>query len=326
MTVGEFLDQWITMIRVSDGTRGTYAGVIDHSLKPRLGVVLLGKLTSVQIDKAYRDLEVTGGRYGRGLAPRTIGLVHAVLHMALQAAVDAEPPLLARNPAKKAHPPRVEPSGKVKAWTPEQLAAFLAWADEHDPGRAPLWRFMAATGVRRGEALGLEWRDLKGAVVSIERNVTPEGSLGLPRVGPLKNKKTRAVSLDDATMKLLKSWRVRRGGIALQLVRPDAVVFADENGNRPRPKAVTDAFRNSLARCRRDLGDDAPPTITLHGLRHTAVTHWLEAGVPVTTVAERHGHTVAVMLSTYAHVLAGSQASAAQKVADLIALRAAESA
>ena len=147
------------------------------------------------------------------------------------------------------------------------MAAFLAWADEHDAGRAPLWRFMAATGVRRGEALGLEWRDVKGAVLSVERNARP-GQLGLPVVGPIKNKKTRAVSLDDATTKLLKSWKAHRGSLALQLVRPDAVLFADESGSRPRPKAITDAFRNSLNRCRRDLGDDAPPRITLHGLRH----------------------------------------------------------
>jgi hypothetical protein len=125
-TVGQWLDTWLGTIRVSDGTHGSYADSAEHSLKPRLGAIPLGKLTSAQIDTAYRGLEKTGGRWGKGLAASTVRRVHAVLHAALQAAVDAEPPLLARNPATKAHPPVFESDGKVKAWTPSQLNAFLA--------------------------------------------------------------------------------------------------------------------------------------------------------------------------------------------------------
>jgi integrase len=196
----------------------------------------------------------------------------------------------------------------------------------NEPERAPLWRLLAATGLRRGEVLGLEWRDVKGAVLSVERNATPSGPLGLPKVGPLKNRKSRAVALDEATVKLLKVWKAHRGSLALQLVQPDAPIFASENGYRALPKAETKTFGGAVHRWRRDLGDAAPPVITLHGLRHTAITHWLEAAVPVKTVAERHGHSVQVMLATYAHVLAGSQATAAQQVADLMALRAAQAA
>jgi integrase len=41
----------------------------------------------------------------------------------------------------------------MKAWTPPELAGFLHWADVQDPGLAMSWRLLAATGMRRGEAL-----------------------------------------------------------------------------------------------------------------------------------------------------------------------------
>jgi integrase len=41
----------------------------------------------------------------------------------------------------------------MKAWTPPELAGFLHWADVQDPGLAMGWRLLAATGMRRGEAL-----------------------------------------------------------------------------------------------------------------------------------------------------------------------------
>ena len=45
-------------------------------------------------------------------------------------------------------------------WTAGQLAAFLGWAREHAPTGFPLWHVLAITGMRRGEALALRWRDI----------------------------------------------------------------------------------------------------------------------------------------------------------------------
>ena len=52
--------------------------------------------------------------------------------------------------------------------------------------------------------------------------------------------------------------------------------------------------------------------VTLHGLRHTHITHLLKSGVPVKVVSERAGHSsIVITLSIYAHVLPGMQADAA---------------
>ena len=315
VTVGEWLDTWLAGLRVSASTRGVYGQMAKVVIKPRLGDEKLAKLTSTRIDAFYRELEANGSKQGTPLAPRSVRLAAAVMSMALKAAVEAEPPLLSRNPATKAKPPLLDDDPEaIKAWTPEQLDRFLTWADEHDPEHASLWRFAAATGMRRGELLALDWRDVSGDVVVVRRSAIP-GPGRKPVIAPTKTRRSRAVALDDETVALLRTWRARRGGLHLGLARDPAPVFGDENGERHSPGNVTAWFIRAVERCQRDLGEDLIPRITLHGLRHTMVSTWLAAGIPVKVVAERTGHSVTLMLNTYAHVMPGSQAAAARQVA-----------
>ncbi|WP_430378430.1 tyrosine-type recombinase/integrase [Streptomyces sp. B1-3] len=318
LTVGEWLDTWVAGLRPSP-TRDTYEQMVRVTLKPRIADVKLAKLTSTRLTALYRELEESGSKRGGPLAVRSVLLASAVMSMALKAAVEAEPPLLARNPASRARPPRLKDvvaSETVKAWSTAQLDAFLTWAAEHDPEHVALWYVAATTGMRRGELLALDWRDLTGDVISVYRNARP-GPGGRPVLRPTKTRKGRTVDLDEETVAVLKAWRAQRGGVHLSLVQAGAPIFGNENGQRLTPKNVSAAFDRAVVRCRKALGEDELPRLSLHGLRHTMVTIWLTAGVPVKVVAERTGHTVATMLNTYAHVIPGTQAAAANQVAAL---------
>jgi integrase len=85
------------------------------------------------------------------------------------------------------------------------------------------------------------------------------------------------------------------------------------------PERFWRTFKNTLTRCRRELGEDALPMITIHDLRHTHASLLLSAGEPVKTVSERLGHASAtVTMTVYAHVLPGDQKRAASRFAALI--------
>jgi integrase len=58
--------------------------------------------------------------------------------------------------------------------------------------------------------------------------------------------------------------------------------------------------------------------IKFHGLRHSAATLLLQAGVLSHVVAARLGHSVQILLSTYAHALPNQQADAAERLSDLL--------
>jgi integrase len=137
--------------------------------------------------------------------------------------------------------------------------------------------------------------------------------------GDTKSGKARVVDIDPGTVNVLRAHRRARGSMALQLARDDALVFGDHEGAHRHPERFTRTFKADLARCRKVLGEDAPPEIRLHDLRHTHATLLLAKGVPVKVVSERLGHASAtITLQVYAHVMPGNQRDAADLFARLI--------
>ena len=96
-------------------------------------------------------------------------------------------------------------------------------------------------------------------------------------------------------------------------------MFGNLEGRFRHPETFSRQFVNAVARCRRDLGDEAVPAIRLHDLRHTHATILLSDREPVSTVSQRLGHTSQVItLTIYSHVLPGDQKRAAARFAGLI--------
>ena len=53
------------------------------------------------------------------------------------------------------------------------------------------------------------------------------------------------------------------------LARRGALVLSDLEGGHPHPERFWRTWKATVARCRAALGEDAPPVITIHDLRHT---------------------------------------------------------
>jgi integrase len=212
----------------------------------------------------------------------------------------------------------------MHAWTVGQLAAFLAWAREHAQAGYPLWHVLAHTGMRRGEALALRWRDvdLDAATARIRRSagmIRNAGEGAGVVEGPTKTDKPRLIDLDAPTVAVLRAHKRDRGTMHLSLARDDSLVFGDHESRHRNPEHVSRQFARDVARCCGELGAEALPRIRLHDLRHSHATILLTAGVPVHVVSQRLGHASAVVTMTvYAHVLPGSQRDAADRFARLV--------
>ena len=211
----------------------------------------------------------------------------------------------------------------MKVWSGPELASFLertAGDRYHYP-----FMFLATTGCRRGEALGLRWRDLdlKAGTASIRQQVVPlTKASGRGREGRIvdrtKGGDARVIELDSRTIAMLRAWRKQQAQEKLRAgeeYEEHGLVFPRWDGKPFHPEFFSKTFDR---RVRQEAFADLP-TIRLHDLRHTWATLALKAGVDVKVVSERLGHSSPVITWTiYQHVVKGMQTDAAEKVAAAI--------
>jgi integrase len=312
-TVGDYLDEWLEVVRprLRPTSVNSYRQAVGH-IKGRVGAVPLQSLQPLEVESLYTDLLASGGARGRPLSPKTVRNIHVVLRKAL---ADAERlGLVVRNAAAAAKPP-VPSKHEHTTWTAEQLARFLTSVE--DERLAAAFVLLATTGMRRGEALGLRWRDLdldagRLSIVQTITTVREEMVITPPKTA----RSRRLVSLDPGTVAALRDHRRRQNEERLRVGESWSgereFVFTNEIGEPVHPSALSRLFVSSVRKA-------GLPKIRLHDLRHTYATVALAAGVHPKIVSERLGHaTIAVTLDLDSHVTPAIDAEAAALVASKI--------
>jgi integrase len=320
ITVGAYLDEWLDAhaMVIKPKTLADYRHLIERHVKPHIGDVRLQAIRPARLTKLYRELATTGGRGGRGLSPRTVEYVHAILRKAFRDAVVVDQ-VLASNPVERAKRPRGARREVGEVWTPGQLQIFLQVAEGHR--LFAFYHLAAYTGARRGELLNLRWEhvDLDSSEVRITGSAAVIGGQRIE--GTTKGGRSRTVSIDPGTVQVLKDHRKRQAAERLA-VGPewrggsDDYVFTSAWGDPVHPDTVsslTPVLINRYNERQAEKKAAKPlPVARLHDLRHVHATTLLRAGVPVHVVAARLGHAdPSITLRVYAHVISEQLAEAA---------------
>ena len=277
--LGEYLATWLDGLQLTPGTVANYRKTVRLHVVPYLGAVPLASLTPAALSKLYADL-LKGGRRGvhgeltgEPLSASSVRFTATVLGAALGEAVRGGQ--LPRNPAALAKKPTAKQAKapEMQAWTAAQLSAFLGWSAQHSQFYAA-WYTLAMTGMRRGELLGLRWKDLDldAGTITVRRaaKLIPNTGDGKKITeGGTKSGKRRVADIDDATVSVLKAHKAARGSLHLTLAKPEALVFGDAQGKTRHPEHFSRTWIETVARYRKALGEGAPPAIRLHDLRHT---------------------------------------------------------
>ncbi|MFN3653514.1 MAG: tyrosine-type recombinase/integrase [Armatimonadota bacterium] len=315
LTVAEYLERWLTdyaQTNVSPKTLENYTEFVRKHLIPAFGNQLLAKLTPLHIQSYYTRAVQTGRRDGKGgLSARTVLHHHRVLREALQQAVKWQ--LLARNPADAVQPPRPGRT-ELGVLTVDQMRTLVTVVRET---RLYIPILLAvSTGMRRGEILGLRWRDvdLAAGVISVRQSVQQTRS-GLHFKEPKTQKSRRSLLLPSTVVAALVAHRQAQEQIRQQVgaaYDDRDLVVAGPDGKPFSPAAFTQAFRLLVSRT--DL-----PQVRFHDLRHSHATRLFQQGTHPKIVSERLGHsTVGITLDVYSHVLPGMQKEAVLQIdADL---------
>jgi integrase len=115
----------------------------------------------------------------------------------------------------------------MRFWSATELRSFLDQRAAAQDELVIAWTLLAATGLRRGEALALRWSDIDFDVarLSVRRSVGVVKHKGQGEeivLGPPKGGRARVVDLDPATLAALKTHKSTQGTLSLALARDDA--------------------------------------------------------------------------------------------------------
>lgn len=309
LTVGEWLTTWLDR-RVENGLRPStalqYRAYVNAVLIPHLGRVRLGDLQPEHVERMVSDLR----KSGKGSV--TIQRIHAVLRAALTGARKSR--LVAFNAASDVEVPKAS-AAKPKPWTPAEFAVFMRVAGEHRLGS--LYEFMARTGLRRREALGLCRDDVENdAGYLVVRTALVQVGSGVVEGGAKTEAgESRRVALASDTLGLLMTQRLNqeadqvRWGSAYQSCGHGGRVFAREDGSDLTPEQVTKTF----ARLVKAAG--VRPQ-RLHDLRHLSASFDALAGVSINVTSKRLGHSnPSFTMRVYQHLYAETATQAAEAAA-----------
>jgi integrase len=244
--------------------------------------------------------------------------------------------LISNNPCRHARMPArgmaAELGHETQVWEAPTLRRFLDTTASERHGM--LWRFLAMTGARRGEALALRWSDLdldtEHPTVTIARSLGLAANETVPKVlhlTPIKTGRKPRVYLDAATVAALKAWKARQTAERLaagpRWTDPleGRLVFARDAIRLAPSETAGDISTpsGSLGCSCRPFSGTGCRRSGCTTLRHTWATLALASGVEVKTVQEHLGHSTPVItLTTYAHVVGSQRQQTADRVAALL--------
>lgn len=311
MSFGEWMDLWYQTYcknTLKESTQATYEQRIYKQIIPKLGHIPLNQLNAGTLEKFYAQLKSNGRLvrrdiYGPGLANSVIRSIHAHCRAALDKAVAEK--LIRQNPAIGCKLPSKK-SAEIKILTPEAMQKLLFQAQIE--GFYEMFMLDLATGLRRGEIVGLQWKDIdfEAGTLSITKQIRyVKGKLV---IAPPKTKASeRTIILPPPILEMLAEYR--------KTVDYSIWLFPSPVKKEDVPRDPS-ACRKALARILKRAECEHVP---FHAMRHTFASNAFHYGMDVKTLASAIGHeSVDTTLNVYAHSSEQMKRDAAKKIEEAI--------
>ena len=285
---------------VKPNTQLNVRRLLDNHILPLFGSYKLDKLTTPLIQNVVNKLadKTNKGEEGAFLYYDSL---HALNKRILQYGVVMQ--AIPFNPAREVILPRNTQKAKrekVKHFDNQELKKFLDYIDSLNLNKFryyyenTLYKFLLATGCRINEALALSWSDidLDNAVVHITKTLNYKQETNSPK----SKTSLRDIDIDQATVSMLKQYRLRQTKEAWKVGKSESVVFSDFIHEYPNNRTLQTRLRTHFKRAK-------VTNIGFHGFRHTHASLLLNSGIPYKELQHRLGHsTLSMTMDIYSHL------------------------
>ena len=285
---------------VKPNTQLNVRRLLDNHILPLFGSYKLDKLTTPLIQSVVNKLadKTNKGEEGAFLYYDSL---HALNKRILQYGVVMQ--AIPFNPAREVILPRNTQKAKrekVKHFENQELKKFLDYLDSLNLNKFryyyenTLYKFLLATGCRINEALALSWSDidLENSVVHITKTLNYKQETNSPK----SKASLRDIDIDQATVSMLKQYRLRQTKEAWKIGKSESIVFSDFIHEYPNNRTLQTRLRTHFKRAN-------VTNIGFHGFRHTHASLLLNSGIPYKELQHRLGHsTLSMTMDIYSHL------------------------
>lgn len=306
-----YAEEWLGRKRRSGRARNTVKGYEDDIKKAVQAIGDL-KLQAVKPSHIRRLLDKLAETHGHRTLEHVLRTTRGIFNEAMT------DELVFRNPAAHIKLEAAQGEPKAKSLQPHEVTMLLEACPDTEMGL--FFRLLLGCGLRKGEALGLNWADLslERAEVIISKNWTGVGRGHLSQK-PKTKAGRRVVPIPTALLerfkahhaKLLKDWSAKElKGCYIFGVPGQAHPFEVNTPNQALHRLVD---RVNAAQAKKETESEGVilegslprlPRLRVHDLRHTYGSIALSRGIPLEVVSERMGHAnPTITLNIYRHVL-----------------------
>lgn len=286
MKYQQWLDEWLSTNvkpRVKKSTFRKYDLIVEKKISPKLGGYELEELSAIVLQSFTADLSLH-------YAPNTTNGIVAVLKNSLRRAQKSG--VVEAQFAENLELPRAREK-KIECFTHDEQKRIEEYILQKQSKRLFGILLCFYTGLRVGELLALEWRDIDCAkgILTVKRSCRDRWEGGVYRKEvdtPKTETSERIIPLPRQFLTHLKAYRRETGG--------EGYVVTDDRG-AVSIRSYQRTFELLLKRLE-------IPHRGFHAIRHTFATRAIECGMDVRTLSEILGHkNPTITLQRYAHSL-----------------------
>lgn len=321
--IAEWLDVYVKPPVLKQKTYENYRDRLAYLL-PLLGKRRLNTITTKELQDVFKKLYAEGGAKKQGLAAHSVNRIRSYLKSALNDAIDNG--LLTKNPANGTKPLK-EAKADIVVMTETEVRRFLEIAKsgsyitfgvnnpnylKHNIGTQYLQRnyynfvnLALATGMRCGELRGLSWKcvDFNAGTIRVEEQIVTTNDYADMFDDPKTYHSVRTIVVDKTVLNELQEFKEYQKDYAVILgdkfLNAHDLIFTNTFG---KPVCYSNFRKRYFFKMLGAAGISSKYTI--HCMRHTHATLLLKAGVNVSVVSKRLGHSSTIVtLNIYAHVL-----------------------